>query len=110
MRYSEMATPTITRTLRSTARAVVVTGGGGGDWEAGVSSGAATAPLFQPRERIPALDGTDEGASQTGDAGESRARVRADHGADLRDELRRAAEERRPALGEALRRLRRADV
>jgi hypothetical protein len=75
---------------------------GGSSRRLGGSRGTPTARSFPGRAAESSLHWPEEGGAQTGDAEDARTRMGADHGADLGDELRVAAEYLAAAFGEAL--------
>src|SRR3954452_15832993 len=74
------------------------------------SSGTPTARWFQPASPNPLSERPEQIRAQTCHAEDPGAGVRADHGADLRDQLGFAPVDRAPALGEALGLRQRVDV
>src|SRR3954453_9770557 len=73
----------------------------GGSRRLGGSSGTPTAGGFPVRPRNPS-ERAGQGCAQAGHSKDARARVRADHRPDLRDELRVAPVDLPPALGHPL--------
>src|SRR3954464_6611463 len=76
--------------------------GGSGRLGEGGSSGMPTALSSSSRGGGILLERAEQLGVQAGDAEDARARVGADHRPDLRDQLRVAAEDRAPALRQAL--------
>src|SRR5262245_45392990 len=91
-----------TRTMKRAVRSGMTRTVGGFCWSGGGSSGTPTAGVVPAARGDSCLHGAQQVGPQARDAEHARARVRADHRPDLRQQIRVTAVDLAPALGQAL--------